>query len=74
MTDAPASTLERVPYRKGAKEVPTVVLTADNMSIRVANDGTLVVELFRYGSKEEPIEGYQMRFSLEDRRRLRDYA
>jgi hypothetical protein len=63
------SHVDRVKLR-GA-ETSTRLLTADNCSIRSAPDGSLIVELFRYGADDQPIESYQFHFCPVDRDRLR---
>lgn len=68
MTDSD-SIIERVSYR--GKETSTHLLTADNMSIRHAPDGTLVVELFRYGEQGRALEAYKWTLGPEDRERLK---
>jgi hypothetical protein len=67
MTD---SIVERVSYR-GKKETSTHLLTADNMSVREAPDGTLVVELFHYGATGKPLESYKWTLGADDRRAIK---
>jgi hypothetical protein len=74
MEELGLSTVERVSYR-GKRETSTHILTADNMSIREDKEtGALILELFRYNAKGDPVEGWQMRFCTEDRKRLRQMA
>jgi hypothetical protein len=68
MTDSD-SIVERMNYR--GKETATHLLTADNLSIREAPDGTLVVELFDYGANGVPLHGYKWTLGPEDRARLK---
>ncbi len=62
------SRVERAKHR--GKETATVLLEADNMSIRTAPDGSCVIELFRYDGNTA-VEGYRIHFCAEDRARLR---
>lgn len=61
--------VERIKYR--GKETAALILSADNMSVRYAADGTVIAELFRYGSDNRAIEGYQFHFAGDDAERLR---
>lgn len=67
-----ASTIFRVNHRGRAAE--KLVLAADNTSIRAAPDGSLVLELFRYGRDQAPIESYRFHLCAEDRARIRRVA
>jgi hypothetical protein len=70
MPDNPNSHIVRVAY-SGKRETETVLLDADNMSVRRCPDGFLVVELFRYGTNSKALEGYQFRFCPEDAERVK---
>ena len=72
MQDNPNSTVKRVQHR--GKETEAHLLTADNMSIRVAPDGSLVMELFRYDKSDRATESYRFYICPEDRARLREVA
>jgi hypothetical protein len=67
---ASTSSLTRVKYR--GRESTTVLLEADNMSVRALPDGGAVVELFKYGADGKVVEGFKMAFCAEDCSRLRD--
>lgn len=69
--DTDTTRIERVNYKRGERETGTLVLDADNMAVRATGTGGLVLELFRYGAKGDPLEGYQFRMSPEDTARLR---
>lgn len=67
------SVICRVAHR-GKRESITTILTADNTSVRLAPDGSLVLELFRYGARGEPLESYQFHLCPEDRARVANIA
>jgi hypothetical protein len=64
--------VELAKYR--GKETTTLLLDADNMSVRAEPDGGLVLELFRYGANDRAIESYRFHISAEDRRRVKQIA
>lgn len=69
-TAVETSTIQRVKH--GSRETFTVILEADNMSVRTdQTTGEVVLELFRYGANDRAIESYQMRLCVTDRDRLK---
>lgn len=64
------SRVERVTYR--GKESASLLLDADNMSSRFQKDGTLVVELFRYGKNDRVAESFRFYFQPDDVDHLRE--
>jgi hypothetical protein len=70
MAEHNETTVERVSYR--GRESVTHLLTADNLSIQRNEDGSRVLELFRYDERtNRAVESYRMVLCAEDVARLK---
>jgi hypothetical protein len=66
----PMSRVERVNHR--AKETSTVLMEADNLSVRRGAAGELILELFRFDARKRThAEAYKFVLCQEDAERVR---
>ena len=71
MPDNPTSILYRTSHKGGRESKLKIVIKADDMSIRTATDGTLVLEFLQYDANGRAVEGFQVHVCPEDEERIK---
>jgi hypothetical protein len=69
MPENPNSHIVRV--KCGTRETETLILEADDCTTFRGADGSLILQMARYGTNGRPLEYYQFRFCPEDAERFK---